>query len=167
MNSLLATLYISGPPNFLLALWPPNPSPALLSIMVAFAVGGLLGDTIFHLFSEIYVGEDDPTRAKFVLVEPNRNLLLGAAILVGFMTFVALDKALRIATGGEGHEHSHGHSHLHNETSAASTSVEASDKKGAKSRKKGNGSSNKGQTEVAHEKEINPSVKLSGYLNMM
>lgn len=135
--------------------------------MVAFAVGGLLGDTIFHLFSEIYVGEDSPTHAKFVLVEPNRNLLLGAAILVGFMTFVALDKALRIATGGEGHEHSHGHSHSHNETSAASTSVEVSDKKGAKSRKKADGSSNKAATEVNHEKEVNPSVKLSGYLNMM
>lgn len=76
--------------------------------MVAFAVGGLLGDTIFHLLPEIYLGEASPEEARFVLVAPNKNLLLGVAILVGFMTFVAMDKALRIATGGEGgHDHSH------------------------------------------------------------
>lgn len=77
--------------------------------MVAFAVGGLLGDTIFHLLPEIFLGEASPEEARFVLVAPNKNLLLGVAILVGFMTFVAMDKALRIATGGEGgHDHSHG-----------------------------------------------------------
>lgn len=77
--------------------------------MVAFAVGGLLGDTIFHLLPEIFLGEASPDEARFVLVAPNKNLLLGVAILVGFMTFVAMDKALRIATGGEGgHNHSHG-----------------------------------------------------------
>lgn len=77
--------------------------------MVAFAVGGLLGDTIFHLLPEIFLGEASPEEARFVLVAPNKNLLLGVAILVGFMTFVAMDKALRIATGGEGgHDHNHG-----------------------------------------------------------
>lgn len=77
--------------------------------MVAFAVGGLLGDTIFHLLPEIFLGEASPEEARFVLVAPNKNLLLGVAILVGFVTFVAMDKALRIATGGEGgHDHSHG-----------------------------------------------------------
>lgn len=74
--------------------------------MVAFAVGGLLGDTLFHLLPEIFLGEAAPDHARFVLVEPNKNLLLGVAIMVGFVTFVAMDKGLRIATGGEG-----GHSH--------------------------------------------------------
>lgn len=77
--------------------------------MVAFAVGGLLGDTIFHLLPEIFLGEASPAEARFVLIEPNKNLLLGVAILVGFVTFVVMDKGLRIATGGEGgHDHSHG-----------------------------------------------------------
>lgn len=76
--------------------------------MVAFAVGGLLGDTIFHLLPEIFLGEAAPDHARFVMVDPNKNLLLGVAILVGFLTFVAMDKTLRIATGGEGgHDHSH------------------------------------------------------------
>ena len=78
--------------------------------MVAFAVGGLLGDTLFHLLPEIFLGEAAPDHARFVMVEPNKNLLLGVAIMVGFLTFVAMDKSLRIATGGEGgHDHSHRH----------------------------------------------------------
>ncbi|KAL9126556.1 MAG: hypothetical protein Q9217_004417 [Psora testacea] len=135
-NALLATLYISGPPtkDFLLALCPPNIDPSSLSVMVAFAVGGLLGDTIFHLLPEIFLGETSPDHARFVLVDPNRNLLLGVAILVGFLTFVAMDKTLRIATGGEG-GYDHDHSVMNEEekkddstsamTSSAQRAVEA------------------------------------------
>lgn len=177
VNALLATLYISGPPNFLLALCPPNIDPASLSVMVAFAVGGLLGDTLFHLLPEIFVGEDDERidRARLVLVEPNRNLLLGAAILVGFLTFVAMDKGLRIATGGGGHDHSHGHGHSHGHESDAKAVTSSSDatvspgsvksrgKKGAKSSKKDDDD----ESSKAVATEANASVKLSGYLNLM
>lgn len=107
---MMATLYISGPPNFLLALCPTDIDPASLNIMVAFAVGGLLGDTLFHLLPEIFLGEVPEGEVRAVLVEPNKNLLLGVAIMVGFVTFVAMDKGLRIATGGEGHTHDHSHS---------------------------------------------------------
>jgi zinc transporter 7 len=164
VNALLATLYISGPPNFLLALCPTNIDPASLSVMVAFAVGGLLGDTLFHLLPEIFVGEDHEDAVKFVLVEPNRNLILGLGILVGFMTFVAMDKGLRIATGGEGHDHSHGHSHAEVEDKALSTGVKTTDGE-VKSRKKAK--KDAGPVETHQEKEINPSVKLGGYLNLM
>jgi solute carrier family 39 (zinc transporter), member 7 len=166
VNALLATLYISGPPNFLLALCPPNIDPSSLSVMVAFAVGGLLGDTFFHLLPEIFLGEDEPDKAKFVMVEPNKNLLLGVGIMVGFITFVAMDKGLRIATGGEGgHDHSHGHSHSHaaDEASGVSTGVE--DKGKARSRK--SNKSAKNETPAPPTDEINASVKLSGILNMI
>jgi solute carrier family 39 (zinc transporter), member 7 len=125
VNALLATLYISGPPNFLLALCPPNIDPSSLSVMVAFAVGGLLGDTLFHLLPEIFLGEDEQDKVKFVMVEPNKNLLLGVAIMVGFVTFVAMDKGLRIATGGEGgHDQSHGHSHEKTEVTAKASGAD-------------------------------------------
>jgi solute carrier family 39 (zinc transporter), member 7 len=125
VNALLATLYISGPPNFLLALCPPNIDPSSLSVMVAFAVGGLLGDTLFHLLPEIFLGEDEHDSVKFVMVEPNKNLLLGVAIMVGFVTFVAMDKGLRIATGGEGgHDHSHSHAHEKAEATAQTTGID-------------------------------------------
>ncbi|RYN71986.1 hypothetical protein AA0117_g9064 [Alternaria alternata] len=167
VNALLATLYISGPPNFLLALCPPNIDPSSLSVMVAFAVGGLLGDTLFHLLPEIFLGEEEHNSVKFVMVEPNKNLLLGVAIMVGFVTFVAMDKGLRIATGGEGgHDHSHGHSHAKVEDTAKTTGVDVgSSKDGVRSRKAGaNGTSSVAETA---EKEINASVKLGGYLNLI
>ncbi|KAL7629096.1 hypothetical protein AAE478_000614 [Parahypoxylon ruwenzoriense] len=167
VNALLATLYISGPPNFLLALCPPNIDPSSLSVMVAFAVGGLLGDTLFHLLPEIFLGEDSPEHVRFVLVEPNRNLLLGVAILVGFLTFVAMDKALRIATGGEGHDHSHG-SHSHDtpaQTKATSSSVEISTAEATKRKKDKSGV--KADEQRDNEKEVNPSVRLGGYLNLI
>ncbi|KAI1757170.1 putative ZIP zinc transporter [Xylaria castorea] len=165
VNALLATLYISGPPNFLLAFCPPNIDPSSLSVMVAFAVGGLLGDTLFHLLPEIFLGEDSPERVRLVLVEPNRNLVLGLAIMVGFMTFVAMDKGLRIATGGAGHDHNHAHSHEPSPASAASSSVEISSK-GAKNRKKG-AEKQDGAVMESEEKEVNPSVKLGGFLNLI
>jgi zinc transporter 7 len=135
--------------------------------MVAFAVGGLLGDTLFHLLPEIFLGEASPEHVRFVMVEPNRNLLLGLAILVGFVTFVAMDKGLRIATGGEG-GHDHGHSHSHTAFDVApsgKTTAIDSAATSVKSRKKD------GRTVVQatkkEEKEINASVKLAGYLNLI
>jgi len=133
--------------------------------MVAFAVGGLLGDTLFHLLPEIFLGEAAPDHVRFVMVEPNRNLLLGVAIMVGFVTFVAMDKALRIATGGEGHDHSHGHTKADERPSSITSGA---DKAGssARSRKKENGNTVT-KLPPKEKKEINSSVKLAGYLNLM
>lgn len=185
VNALLATLYISGPPNFLLALCPPNIDPSSLSVMVAFAVGGLLGDTLFHLLPEIFLGEDEHDKVKFVMVEPNKNLLLGVAIMVGFITFVAMDKGLRIATGGEGgHDHSHGHAHEKAESTATATGIATSgmafvlsmsgffltmtdSKDGVRARKPVANGSSANSVPEKEEKEINPSVRLGGYLNLI
>jgi zinc transporter 7 len=169
VNALLATLYISGPPNFLLALCPPNIDPSSLSVMVAFAVGGLLGDTLFHLLPEIFLGEDEPDKVKFVMVEPNKNLLLGVAIMVGFVTFVAMDKGLRIATGGQGgHDHSHGHSHEKVDATATTSGAEIGEaKESVRARKSGANGNNSVAPAVQTEKEINASVKLGGYLNLI
>ncbi|KAJ4305547.1 hypothetical protein N0V90_001078 [Kalmusia sp. IMI 367209] len=169
VNALLATLYISGPPNFLLALCPPNIDPSSLSVMVAFAVGGLLGDTLFHLLPEIFLGEDEHDKVKFVMVEPNKNLLLGVAIMVGFITFVAMDKGLRIATGGEGgHDHSHGHTHEKVESTSSSTGAELNGSKdGVRARKAAANGATSSTTPQEKEKEISASVKLGGYLNLI
>ena len=116
--------------DFILALCPPNIDPSSLSVMVAFAVGGLLGDVLFHLLPEIFLGEAEPDRARFVLVEPNKNLLLGVAIMVGFVTFVAMDKGLRIATGGEG-GHDHGNTHKDDAKEERETTPSAASASGA------------------------------------
>ncbi|KAL8829062.1 MAG: hypothetical protein Q9170_006335 [Blastenia crenularia] len=171
VNALLGTLYISGPPNFLLALCPPNIDPSSLSVMVAFAVGGLLGDTLFHLLPEIFLGEADPSHARFVLVSPNKNLLLGVAIMVGFLTFVAMDKGLRIATGGKGgHDHSHSHaSGSEKETANAKASgVDSGAANGDLKSRKGDAGSNRTASDSgAEKKEPSQSIKLSAYLNLI
>lgn len=168
----MGTLYISGPPNFLLALCPTDIDPSSLNIMVAFAVGGLLGDTLFHLLPEIFLGEPEGAGggARAVLVEPNKNLLLGVGIMVGFVTFVAMDKGLRIATGGEGHVHDHGKkedanghlgSHEDNAVaSGASSNANGSAKKRKQDKKKSTPSS-------ASTQEKPKEVKLSAYLNII
>jgi len=166
LNALMATLYISGPPNFLLALCPPNIDPSSLNIMVAFAVGGLLGDTLFHLLPEIFLGEVPEGEVRAVLVEPNKNLLLGVAIMVGFVTFVAMDKGLRIATGGAGHSHDHGLAQLDSHAHGSSTgTTKAADDSGLRQRKQ---EVSKSETPAATtQHDANPSVKLSAYLNII
>lgn len=168
INALLATAYISGPPNFLLALCPPNIDPSSLSIMVAFAVGGLLGDTLFHLLPEIFLGEDEYDKAKFVLIEPNRNLLLGVGIIVGLVTFMAMDKALRIATGGAGHSHEHTHEVEDHKKAANGSASGVSKKKSNGDLRKRKGQQNgKSEADVVEAPPINPSVKLAGLLNLI
>lgn len=166
----MGTLYISGPPNFLLALCPPNIDPSSLNVMVAFAVGGLLGDTLFHLLPEIFLGEVPEGEVRAVLVEPNKNLLLGVAIMVGFVTFVAMDKGLRIATGGEGHTHEHAHSHDSNghiADKASTTGSSANGKDDASLRQRKGDPSKKDVAVAASKEDPKPSVKLSAYLNII
>ena len=139
--------------------------------MVAFAVGGLLGDTLFHLLPEIFLGEDSPEHVSFVLVEPNKNLLLGVAIMIGFLTFVAMDKGLRIATGGSGgHDHSHNHN-ISEESSAepaptAKTTSVDSTLSVLRSRKPADSSSK--SIDVIHKpSKVSTSIRLSAYLNLI
>jgi zinc transporter 7 len=122
------------------------------------------------LLPEIFLGEDEHDKVKFVMVEPNKNLLLGVAIMVGFITFVAMDKGLRIATGGQGgHDHSHGHSHEKVDATAQATAVETNGSKDTLRARKAGSSEKKSAVAVPNqtEKEINASVKLGGYLNLI
>lgn len=132
------------------------------------------------MLPEIFVGDDDPERTRFVLVEPNRNLLLGVAIMVGFMTFVATDKTLRIATGGgAGSDHSHerggangGEKLAVGEGFSSSVDIRCGEtviRRGATPSDRVNGVSDGVAVHDKHGqvKEMNPSVKLSGYLNLM
>lgn len=130
-------------------------------------MGGLLGDTLFHLLPEIFLGEDSPEHVRFVLVEPNKNLILGLAIMVGFITFVAMDKSLRIATGGDGgHDHSHSHAAAVPESATATGS--SSSKNGELKRRKDTSTKATEEPEDSgKEKEISQSVKLGGYLNLI
>ena len=87
--------------------------------------------------------------------------------MVGFLTFVAMDKGLRIATGGEGgHDHSHSHSEPKengSDAKATGADTKAADA-GLKSRK---GASSTVDEKKAESKEPSQSIKLSAYLNLI
>jgi solute carrier family 39 (zinc transporter), member 7 len=136
--------------------------------MVAFAVGGLLGDTLFHLLPEIFLGEDSPEHARFVLVDTNKNLLLGLGIMVGFLTFVAMDKTLRIATGGNGgHDHGQGLRQIEAKGAATTTGSEpVGDSKSELKQRRPKSGFEASELDPS-EKDINPSVKLGGFLNLI
>jgi zinc transporter 7 len=111
-NALLATTYISGPPNLILGFIPASIDPSKLSMLIGFAIGGLLGDVFLHLLPQTFVGEPvDHSTASFVLVDEKRNSILGLFIFIGFMSFFLIDKSLRILEHQQGHEWSHSHSH--------------------------------------------------------
>ncbi|AOW06649.1 ZIP zinc transporter-domain-containing protein [Yarrowia lipolytica] len=112
-NAILATTYISGPPNLLLALIPPDIRPSSLKVMVAFAVGGLLGDVFLHLLPQVFFGEEGGAGLRFVPVDEKRNIVLGFGIFVGFMSFIVMDKFIRMLGGGHDHSHGSGHDHAH------------------------------------------------------
>lgn len=138
--------------------------------MVAFAVGGLLGDTLFHLLPEIFLGEDHADKVKFVLLEPNRNLLLGVGIMAGFVAFVAMDKSLRIATGEGGHSHSHSHSETNDHpptSTSSSTSIKEAANGELKKRKPDISSISTLPQSSSSPSPQNPSVKLAGLLNLL
>ncbi|KAF8467310.1 ZIP zinc transporter-domain-containing protein [Kalaharituber pfeilii] len=182
-NSLLATAYISGPPNFLLALVPPDIDPSRLSVMVAFAIGGLLGDTLLHLIPGSFLGGEEEgaaemERVEFVLRNNKRNLLMGTMVMVGFAVFVAMDKALRVAGMGKGdgrghsHSHSHGHAHGHGHSHGEGTGREKEEKGELRKRRGGEKTEGDSGHEIKDEGEdekkvAKQEVKMSSYLNII
>ena len=136
--------------------------------MVAFAIGGLLGDTLLHLVPQSFMGEPHDANAHFVLNDPNRNAVIGLFIFLGFAAFVALDKTLRIVTMGTGAGHAHSHVHAHASDAAAAaigSGADTGDKSGLVQRKKA-GSTDAAAADVAR-KEPSQSVKLSSLLNLI
>ena len=130
--------------------------------MVAFALGGILGDTILHLVPEVFLGEAHEYEVSFAVIDPKRNSYLGVAVIIGFLTFVAMDKTLRIATGGSGHDHGHEHAETTATIQGSSTALAPLDKK-ARSRK----SKTPEPTPPKKQADAAPSVKLSAYLNLI
>ncbi|OUM54793.1 hypothetical protein BVG19_g4224 [[Candida] boidinii] len=174
-NSLLATTYISGPPNFILALIPANINVSSLSLLVSFAIGGLLGDVFLHLLPQTFVGEPLEHNASFVLVDCRRNCILGLFIFIGFLMFFIIDKSLRIlehTSDGESNSHSHSHSHSHT-SSVADEVIKSSGAESSESTLK----NRKKEKSIQHEdgessdKAVvanpNSSVKTSAYLNLI
>ncbi|KAF9429482.1 hypothetical protein BGZ76_001228 [Entomortierella beljakovae] len=172
VNSLLGTTYISIIPNLLLYFVPPDIKPESLNTLVAFAVGGLLGDVFLHLLPHSFLGEVH--QGEFVAVDEKRNVVVGLAIFVGFFVFFCIDKVMRVLSGGDdGHGHSHGHSHSHGKKVDGEDEHHDHDHKHdskdstLRNRKGDKGKDVDTKEEEPAKKEISNSIKLSAYLNLI
>lgn len=162
-NCLLATSYISGPPNLILAFVPSSFDVSNLNFLVSFATGGLLGDVFLHLLPEVFFGESLDHSLSFVYVDERRNIVLGFFIFVGFLMFFTIDKLLRITqhTGDvEGSSHSHSHTH----STALSSAVESKD---TSTLRKRNQPKKEEQESVPIVSNPSQSIKTSAYLNLI
>ncbi|CAI4039732.1 hypothetical protein SMKI_09G1400 [Saccharomyces mikatae IFO 1815] len=110
-NALVAIFIIQLMPCLFVLLVPGlrrnDPSSLTLSMLVSFSLGTLLGDVLIHVIPESLSGVDDVT-------------VVGSAIFLGFICFLALDKTMRILSGsssdGSGtHSHLHSHSDQHHD----------------------------------------------------
>ncbi|TYJ55737.1 hypothetical protein B9479_003513 [Cryptococcus floricola] len=175
-NSILATFYISSIPNFILLAVPATLDPTSLNTMISFATGGLLGDVFLHLVPHAFFGEghgDGEDGVKSVVVEEKRNIVIGGAIFLGFAAFFVLDKTMRVlssSAGGGGHSHSHSHNHSHSHAQPeGSTATSSAIAPSAELRSRNTSTSEKpAQPETAEDdkEQVNPSLKLSAYLNL-
>jgi zinc transporter 7 len=177
VNSLLGTTYISIIPNLLLYFVPPDIKPESLNTLVAFAVGGLLGDVFLHLLPHSFMGEVHT--GELVVANEKKNVVVGLGIFVGFFIFFCIDKVMRVISGGEGgHSHSHGHDHSNivkdHHGHDNDHKHEHDDKDSTLRQRKGTNKDKKEQKEKkdamaaeAPKKEISNSIKLSAYLNLI
>lgn len=180
-NSILATFYISSIPNFILLAVPATLEPSSLNTMIAFATGGLLGDVFLHLVPHSFFGEGEHgAHHRMINVEEKRNIVVGGSIFLGFAAFFVLDKTMRVLSAsadGQNHGHSHSHSHSHSHpapvTSTGKSSATLETKHDLRSRKSPSDVTtitpvappeDLGSSEV--KAEINPSLRLSAYLNL-
>ena len=106
---------------------------------------------------------------SFVVVEPNKNILLGVAIMLGFVTFLVMDKTIRIASGGDGaHDHFHGHSHGKKDenTVAQATGLDKDPQSGSLRQRHGDKTAAETTTTITEQqKETNAANSNRGLLN--
>lgn len=165
-----STLLISAAPFFILFLIPLDNSKEkqnLLKILLSFASGGLLGDAFLHLIPHAILakgGDEDDGHghshshshshshgggdtSKSPEDYHGHDLSVGMWVLVGIITFLMVEKIIRIIKGGHGHSHS----------------APAPSKKG----KEGSSKTEKnGGKSKAVKEEPDEDIKVAGYLNL-
>jgi solute carrier family 39 (zinc transporter), member 7 len=132
-----------------------------LKVLLAFASGGLLGDAFLHLIPHAVAPHDHGSHSHSHSHSHSGNeghshshshdMWIGMWVLGGIITFLTVEKIVRILKIG--HDHSHGHSH-------GEEKKESSEKKEALKKKDDKKESKK------KEEEKTPSMEVAGYLNL-
>jgi len=117
IHALGSTLLISAAPFFILYFVPVDNSEAkqpLLKVLLAFASGGLLGDAFLHLIPHAvsphshHGDHDHHSHHDHDHAHDPHDMTIGLWVLAGIITFLAVEKGVRLLKGAGGHSHSHG-----------------------------------------------------------
>lgn len=125
LHSIGSTLLISAAPFFILYFIPLDNTEAMkprLKTLLAFASGGLLGDAFLHLIPHAvhpHTHHDDAhshghsSHGHSHDAEEghshSHDMSIGLWVLAGIITFLAVEKSVRLIKGGEGGGHGHSH----------------------------------------------------------
>lgn len=172
VNSLSSTLLISAAPFFILYLVPLDNTESMqprLKTLLAFASGGLLGDAFLHLIPHAVAPHDhshshshthshsDSSESH----EHGHDMWIGLWVLAGIITFLTVEKIVRILKIG--HDHSHGSSHAH----GAADKKEPEKKELAKKKTEKEGDKSKPKAKATKKEENNKTgMEVAGYLNL-
>lgn len=155
IEAIGSTLLISAAPFFILFLVPLDNSKErepLLKILLSFASGGLLGDAFLHLIPHALVAQNEGnenaahshshSHSHSHLGDPEgvthgHDMSVGLWVLFGIVTFLLVEKFVRLVKGGD-----HGHSH-HKHTEITPKKDEATEPKKGKEKKKSEKDSDK------------------------
>lgn len=114
IHALGSTLLISAAPFLILFFVPldnTEQKQPLLKILLAFASGGLLGDAFLHLIPHATMSSNDGDHSHSHSHDHEsdghhvHDLSVGLWVLAGIVTFLIVEKSVRIIKGGHGHSH--------------------------------------------------------------
>ncbi|XP_063922462.1 protein catecholamines up-like [Zophobas morio] len=111
LQAMGSTLLISAAPFFILFCVPldsTDKEQPLLKVLLAFASGGLLGDAFLHLIPHAAMSVESHSHSHSHGThgdEHAHDMSVGLWVLAGIVTFLVVEKGVRIAKGGHGHSH--------------------------------------------------------------
>lgn len=167
LHSLSSTLLISAAPFFILYLVPLDNTESMqprLKTLLAFASGGLLGDAFLHLIPHSIAPHDHSHSHSHSHSDEGHSHhghdTVGLWVLAGIITFLTVEKIVRILKIGHDHSSSHGHSHGEKKDQSEKKKDQAEKKELTKATKKTDGKS------IKKEEEKQSSMEVAGYLNL-
>lgn len=154
-------------------------SRPFLKVLLAFASGGLLGDAFLHLIPHAihphsHHGDEEHSHSHAHSHhddgdghghghEHGHDMTIGLYVLSGIITFLTVEKCVRLLKGGHGHSHS---------SAPAVKPSEKSDTKSTKAAVKKNGKGDDAaekkdkKSAPQEEEEEHKDIEIAGYLNL-
>lgn len=156
---------------FLIDLDNTDESKPFLKVLLAFASGGLLGDAFLHLIPHAihphsHNDEEHHSHSHSHSHEDHEqghthDMSIGLYVLGGIITFLIVEKGVRLLKGGHSHSH-HNHTSTTSVTNGKNSEKSVDDEKTDKKDKKAGAVVKKHEPKAEEENEI----EIAGYLNL-